>query len=68
VHVKGVLCVFIGHRWDQAPEFHEAYPVFECRRCGRQQEFVQGSMHAGFDTRLNAETLMAKSRIGDGQH
>jgi hypothetical protein len=68
VHPKGVLCVVIGHRWVQPPEFHESYPVFECRRCGREQAFTQGSLHAGLDARVDAETRASKAFIGDGDH
>lgn len=64
MHAKAVLCVFIGHRWLQPPDVNEVYPVFECQRCGRRQEFAQGTMHAGFETRLDAETRRDKSRIG----
>jgi hypothetical protein len=68
MHPKGVLCAFVGHRWVQPPEFHESYPVFQCQRCGRQQAFAQGGLHAGFETRLDAETREAKAFIGDGDH
>jgi hypothetical protein len=64
MRLKAVVCVFIGHRWVQPPDPHEAYPGFECRRCGRREEFAQGTGQAGFEARLGAETQRDKSRIG----
>ena len=64
MRLKAIVCVFTGHRWVQPPDLHEVYPVFECRRCGRREEFAQGTQHAGFDARLGVETQRDKSRIG----
>jgi len=38
-----VLCVVVGHRWIEASEIHESFPVLRCRRCGRLQELTAES-------------------------
>jgi hypothetical protein len=35
---KAVICVFAGHRWTEATDVYETYPVLECRRCGGKRE------------------------------
>ena len=50
-----LLCVVRGHRWTQPPDMNEAYPLFECRRCGRREEFPPGTS-TPFGGRLHAET------------
>ena len=37
MNVKAIVCVFVGHRWTEAADVHETYPVLRCRRCGREQ-------------------------------
>jgi hypothetical protein len=32
-----LLCAVTGHRWREAADVHETYPVLRCARCGRQQ-------------------------------
>jgi hypothetical protein len=56
VRWKALICAVRGHRWTAPPEVHEAYPLFECARCGRRQEFAPGTRSAGFGSRLDAET------------
>jgi hypothetical protein len=34
---KAIVCVFVGHRWREAADVYEAFPVLECKRCGRKQ-------------------------------
>ncbi|HEV7132135.1 MAG TPA: hypothetical protein VGN27_00215 [Gaiellaceae bacterium] len=41
--VRVVLCVVAGHRWLEAAEIHETFPVLRCRRCGRLQELTAES-------------------------
>ncbi len=66
MRLKGVACAFVGHDWVQPADFHEAYPVFECTRCGRSQAFPQGSSSAGYDKRLEARTGADKIFLGRG--
>jgi hypothetical protein len=37
MNAKAVICVFAGHRWSEATDVYEAFPVLQCRRCGRTQ-------------------------------
>ncbi|MBV8064217.1 MAG: hypothetical protein JOY73_01680 [Actinobacteria bacterium] len=55
MRLQGIACVFRGHRWVQAAEFHEAYPVFECSLCGRSQAFAPGTSEAGIGKRAEAQ-------------
>ena len=32
---KAILCVPLGHRWHEAADIVETYPVLRCQRCGR---------------------------------
>ena len=34
---KAIICVFAGHRWAEATDVYEAFPVLQCRRCGHTQ-------------------------------
>ena len=38
-----VLCVVAGHRWSEAAEIHESYPVLRCGRCHVLRELSPGS-------------------------
>jgi len=38
--VRGLLCIPLGHKWTEASDVQETYPVFRCRRCGRTQGFA----------------------------
>jgi hypothetical protein len=40
---KVVLCVFTGHRWREAADVHETFPVLSCRRCGRLRKLAAGT-------------------------
>ena len=40
---KAVICTFVGHRWAEATDVHETFPVLRCRRCGREQEVAPGT-------------------------
>jgi hypothetical protein len=64
MRLQGIACAFVGHRWVAPADVNEAYPVFECARCGRRREFAPGTQHAGFDARVGVETQRDKSRIG----
>ena len=44
MRIKGIVCVFIGHRWTEAADVHETYPVLHCLRCGRNQGLGGGQM------------------------
>jgi hypothetical protein len=35
MNLKAVLCVPLGHKWGEAPDVVETYPVLRCKRCGR---------------------------------
>jgi len=37
------LCVVSGHRWEEASEVYEGFPVLRCRRCGHVQELTAES-------------------------
>ena len=62
MHAKGILCAFIGHRWIPPADIHETYPLLECSRCGRRQEFAQGTQSAGYNARLEARSHVSRSR------
>jgi hypothetical protein len=38
-----LLCVVLRHRWREAPDIHEPYPVLRCTRCGRLRELASGT-------------------------
>ncbi|TML89800.1 MAG: hypothetical protein E6G08_03890 [Actinobacteria bacterium] len=40
---RGVLCVFLRHRWREADDVHESYPVLRCTRCGRLRALAPGT-------------------------
>ena len=35
MNLKALLCVPLGHKWREAPDVVETYPVLRCKRCGR---------------------------------
>jgi hypothetical protein len=35
VNLKALLCVPLGHKWAEATDVVETYPVLRCGRCGR---------------------------------
>jgi hypothetical protein len=35
VSLKSLLCVPLGHKWAEAGDIVETYPVLRCKRCGR---------------------------------
>jgi hypothetical protein len=35
VSLKALLCVPLGHKWGEATDIVETYPVLRCKRCGR---------------------------------
>jgi hypothetical protein len=35
VNLKAVICVPLGHKWTEATDTFESYPVLRCSRCGR---------------------------------
>jgi hypothetical protein len=44
--VKAALCVIRGHRWSDAEDIHESYPVLRCGRCGALQRLTAESSRA----------------------
>jgi hypothetical protein len=65
VLARAVVCVFVGHRWVPPSNVNETYPVFECERCGRRQEFAQGTT-TPYNARLSANTGRDKAVGGFG--
>ena len=61
MHATGLLCAVRGHRWRPVPDSTEAYPLFECTRCRRRQEFAPGTQAAGYGARLEARTGLDKA-------
>ncbi len=43
MNARVVICVLAGHRWTEASEIHESFPVLRCRRCRRLQELTTES-------------------------
>jgi hypothetical protein len=41
--LRVILCIVAGHRWSEAADVHETFPVLRCRRCGREQELAPGT-------------------------
>jgi hypothetical protein len=37
---KAIVCVPLGHRWAEAADVNETYPVLRCRRCRRLRELT----------------------------
>jgi hypothetical protein len=37
---KAIICVPLGHRWAEASDVSETYPVLRCRRCRRLRELT----------------------------
>jgi hypothetical protein len=35
MNLKALLCIPLGHKWAEATDVVESYPVLRCRRCGR---------------------------------
>jgi hypothetical protein len=46
MNARVVLCVLTGHRWTEASEIHETFPVLRCRRCGRLEELTAESQRS----------------------
>jgi hypothetical protein len=38
-----LLCIPLRHRWREAPDIHETYPVLRCTRCGKLRELADGT-------------------------
>jgi hypothetical protein len=43
VNAKVIVCAFAGHRWHEAKDVYEPFPVLRCARCGRNQELTAES-------------------------
>jgi hypothetical protein len=65
VNPKAVICIFVGHRWVPPANVNETYPVFECERCGRRQEFAPGTT-TPYNARVSANTGRDKAVGGFG--
>jgi hypothetical protein len=37
MNLRALLCVPLGHRWAEAPDVIETYPVLRCIRCGQMR-------------------------------
>jgi len=35
-----IACMLTGHRWEPDGDSKETYPVFVCRRCGKQKDMA----------------------------
>ena len=44
MNLKVIVCVVAGHRWSEAQDEYEPFPVLRCRRCGRERELAPGTM------------------------
>jgi hypothetical protein len=56
MRAKAGICMVVGHHWMRPhDDVHEAYPVFECARCGRRQELAPGTS-TPFEGRVGAKT------------
>jgi len=40
VNPRAVICIVAGHRWREAADVYETFPVLRCRRCGRRRELA----------------------------
>jgi hypothetical protein len=66
MNLKGILCVPLGHKWGEAPDAVETYPVLRCKRCGRLRNM--GDETRGFTpwtARGSSETGHMSGRVGD---
>lgn len=43
MNARALVCVAAGHRWAEAEDVEETYPVLRCRRCGRLRKLTSES-------------------------
>jgi hypothetical protein len=69
MNLKAVLCVPLGHRWSEAADVVESYPVLRCKRCGKLRNM--GGETRGFTpwtARGSSPTGRISGRVGrDGR-
>ena len=43
MNLRSVACVVLRHRWREAADVYETYPVLRCTRCGRLRALADGT-------------------------
>lgn len=40
---RALVCAVAGHRWREAADLHEPFPVLRCARCARLRKLAPGT-------------------------
>jgi hypothetical protein len=69
VTLRALLCVPLGHKWREAPEIVETYPVLRCKRCGKRRNMSDETRgFTPWTARGSSPTGQLSGRVGpDGR-
>jgi hypothetical protein len=69
VTLRALLCVPLGHKWREAPEIVETYPVLRCKRCGKRRNMSDETRgFTPWTARGSSPTGQMSGRVGpDGR-
>lgn len=56
MRLANLACV-AGHRWTEAGDVHESFPVLRCRRCGRTRTLAAGTQPEGWGDRAYRQRM-----------
>jgi hypothetical protein len=65
VTLRALLCVPLGHKWREAPEIVETYPVLRCKRCGKRRNMSDETRgFTPWTARSSSATGQMSGRVG----
>jgi hypothetical protein len=69
VTLRALLCVPLGHKWREAPEIVDTYPVLRCKRCGKRRNMSDETRgFTPWTARGSSPTGQMSGRVGpDGR-
>jgi hypothetical protein len=69
MNLKALVCVPLGHKWAEATDLVETYPVLRCRRCGRLRNMSDATRDVSpWTGRSDSPTTGMNDRLGpDGR-